>query len=147
MLIPIPLQPPRQAAHAPAPQPLGQRKHKHQPLESCRPKQGNRVCVQGGGTLPCRSQIIHPLYSNPQLEVEEDEAFAQRLAARAEGSNRQDQQQRRVLLEQENKALTVRLNNELEDVRYVHIRSFPVLVRAISCPTQSPRPPPQQKTG
>lgn len=58
-------------------------------------------------------------HTHTQLEVEEDEAFAQRLAARAEGSNRQEQQQRRMLMEQENKALTVRLNNELEDVRYV----------------------------
>lgn len=69
--------------------------------------------------LPFSSPSNLRTQTHKQLEVEEDEAFTRRLAARDEGSNRQEQQQRRVVLEQENRALTVRLNNELEDVRYV----------------------------
>ncbi len=54
----------------------------------------------------------------------EDEAFARRLAAAREGpgGSRPDaraQRQKQQMLEQENRVLTARLNNELEEVRSV----------------------------
>ncbi|KAM3577787.1 hypothetical protein VYU27_000330 [Nannochloropsis oceanica] len=72
--------------------------------------------ASGSGNLS-RQRKAQPVLTQSKLEVEEDEAFTRRVAAREEGRNRQEQQQRQVLLTQENRVLTVRLNNELEDVR------------------------------
>lgn len=54
----------------------------------------------------------------------EEEAFARRIAAAqhqgvgGRGRDPEAQRQKELMLEQENRTLTARLNNELEEVRY-----------------------------